>query len=83
MKQDRRTALRRYLPIIIGTIAGALGGYLYYRSAGCAGGSCMIASDPYISAIYGGTIGALLGFVLAPDSGCACAAVRQEEEHHE
>jgi hypothetical protein len=44
----------------IGTLLGALGGFLYYFFVGCTGGSCKIWSSPYISTIYG----ALMGYLL-------------------
>ena len=47
-------------------LLGAIGGYCYYRFVGCATGTCAIASNPYISTIYGGVIGALLGSAFAP-----------------
>ena len=47
---------KRFLPVVI----GATGGYAYYYFIGCASGACPISSNPYISTIYGGIIGALL-----------------------
>lgn len=51
--------IRKYL-LFIGIGAGALGGYLYYYFIGCAGGTCPITSNPFISTIYGGMMGGLL-----------------------
>ena len=45
--------------ILLGIIAGAIGGYLYYYFVGCAGGSCSITSKPLNSAIYGAAMGGL------------------------
>ena len=45
---------------IIGTFAGAIGGYLYYHFVGCASGTCAITSNPLNSTIYGSLIGGLL-----------------------
>lgn len=45
---------------ILGLIAGAIGGYLYYHFVGCAGGSCAITSKPFNSTLYGAVLGGLL-----------------------
>ena len=72
MEQDRKQRKpnskkwKRYLPMMILALVGALGGYLYYRLLGCASGACPITSNPYISTIYGGVIGTLLGYVVTP-----------------
>jgi hypothetical protein len=47
---------KRILPVVL----GAAGGYAYYHFIGCVGGACPISSNPYISTVYGGIIGALL-----------------------
>jgi hypothetical protein len=47
---------KRILPVIL----GSAGGYAYYYFIGCVSGACPITSNPYISTIYGGIIGALL-----------------------
>lgn len=44
---------------LIGLIAGALGGYLYYFYIGCAEG-CTITSQPVNSTLYGAMMGGLL-----------------------
>ena len=44
---------------IIGIIAGAFGGYLYYHFVGCASGTCAITSKPLNSTLYGAMIGGL------------------------
>jgi hypothetical protein len=48
------------------TIAGAVGGYLYYLYVGCVSGTCLITSNPVISTIYGGVLGLLIGGILTP-----------------
>jgi hypothetical protein len=48
-----------FLKVILGTISGAVLGYLYYRFIGCASGSCPITSNKYISALYGAILGLL------------------------
>lgn len=45
---------------------GAIGGFLYYRLVGCASGACPITSNPYISTVYGGVIGILVGYIVTP-----------------
>ena len=45
---------------IIGVIAGAIGGYLYYHFVGCASGTCAITSKPLNSTLYGALMGGLL-----------------------
>jgi len=55
-----------WLPVILLTLTGAAGGWLYYRLVGCATGTCAISSNPFISTVYGGVIGLLLGFVVKP-----------------
>jgi len=64
--QPKSKKWKRYLPMMILALVGALGGYLYYRLVGCASGACPITSNPYISTIYGGVIGTLLGYVVTP-----------------
>lgn len=45
--------------ILIGVIAGAIAGYVYYHFYGCTG-SCMITSSPRNSTLYGALMGGLL-----------------------
>lgn len=83
MKQNSKTVLRKYLPVIIGVAAGAIGGYLYYYFVGCVNGTCAITSNPVVSAVYGGIIGGLLGSVFVRGACCACTAGKCKEEDHE
>ena len=46
--------------VIIGLLAGALGGYLYWKYIGCLSGTCAITSNPFNSTIYFAVIGALV-----------------------
>lgn len=39
---------------------GAVAGFAYYHYIGCAGGTCAITSNPYISTAYGMLMGTLL-----------------------
>ena len=57
---------KRYLPMMILAVVGAIGGFLYYRLVGCASGACPISSNPYISTVYGGVIGTLIGYIVTP-----------------
>lgn len=68
MEQDekKKKSFKRYLPTLILTIVGAVGGYLYYLFVGCASGACLITSNPVISTIYGGIFGLLIGFIITP-----------------
>ena len=45
---------------IIGTFAGAIGGYLYYHFVGCASGTCAITSNPMNNTLYGALMGGLI-----------------------
>jgi uncharacterized YccA/Bax inhibitor family protein len=66
-KTDPRKSYLKYLPALILTLLGAVGGYLYYRLVGCAGGACPITSNPIVSTLYGAVIGFLLGTIVTPD----------------
>ncbi|MEI8075779.1 MAG: DUF6132 family protein [Bacteroidota bacterium] len=44
---------------IIGSIAGAIGGFIYWKQIGCSTGTCMITSSPYRSTLYFAVMGAL------------------------
>lgn len=50
----------RFAKYVIGAIVGAAGGFAYYYFIGCKTGACPITSNPVISSIWGGVIGALL-----------------------
>lgn len=52
--------VKKYILTIIGVMAGAIGGYLYYHFVGCASGTCAITSKPLNSTLYGAMMGALL-----------------------
>ena len=63
-KQSLGPLLRFLLPLLL-TLAGAVGGYLYYRFVGCATGTCAITSNPYISTVYGAVMGLLIGIIAS------------------
>lgn len=44
---------------VLGIMAGASLGYIYYHYVGCASESCAITSDPLNSALYGALMGGL------------------------
>lgn len=52
--------IKNFRLVLIGMVAGALGGFLYFHFVGC-NGSCLISSSPYISTIYGALMGGLTG----------------------
>lgn len=64
--ETKRKFNKRYLPVLILAVAGAVGGYLYYRFVGCASGTCPITSNPYVSTVYGGVLGTLIGYIVTP-----------------
>lgn len=44
----------------IGSLLGAIGGYIYWQQIGCDSGTCAITSKPLNSTLYGAMMGALL-----------------------
>lgn len=46
--------------LLLGVVAGSLLGLAYYKFVGCASGTCPLTSNPWISAAYGGLLGALI-----------------------
>lgn len=51
------------------TLAGGVGGWLYYRYVGCATGACAITSNPWLTIGFGVAFGLLLGMLLRPYGG--------------
>jgi hypothetical protein len=49
------------LTAIIGLVAGAIGGYIYYIKIGCTSGTCPLTSNPYLSILWGAAMGYLVG----------------------
>ncbi len=45
---------------LIGAVAGAIAGYVYWQQVGCSSGTCMITSKPINSTLYGALMGSLL-----------------------
>lgn len=52
------------VPIVIGVLAGGVGGFLFYRYVGCRSGVCRIISNPYLATIYGAVLGGLIANLL-------------------
>jgi hypothetical protein len=52
--------IQTYQLTLIGVVAGALAGYLYYHFIGCASGTCAITSQPANSTVYGAMMGGIL-----------------------
>lgn len=53
--------LKKHWPTLIGVVAGLAGGYLYYTEIGCKSGGCPITSNPWMTTIWGGVMGYLVG----------------------
>ncbi|MDZ4846038.1 MAG: DUF6132 family protein [Chitinophagales bacterium] len=49
----------KYKFTLVGIIAGAIVGYLYYHYVGCASGTCAITSKPLNSTLYGALLGGM------------------------
>ena len=80
MKEKRmKTRWMRLLAYAGFLAAGVLGGYLYYRLAGCNSGTCAIWSSPVNSTVYGEIFGLLVGMIVLPDPK---KKANQEEEPH-
>jgi hypothetical protein len=53
--------IRKHLIEIIFSVAGAIGGFLYWKFVGCLSGTCVIKSVWYLSTIYGTIFGWIAG----------------------
>ena len=54
---------KKHFPRVALLVVGAAAGYSYYHFIGCASGTCPITGNPYVSTLYGGLMGFLLGGV--------------------
>ncbi len=52
------------LRLIVGAVIGGGLGFAYYKFVGCSSGTCPLTSNPIISTIYGGVVGALIASSL-------------------
>lgn len=55
------------LLVIIGVVAGAVAGWLYWKFVGCVSGTCAITSKPVNSSLYGALMGGLLFSIFKPN----------------
>ena len=46
--------------LVLGAVVGGILGYGVYRFIGCSSGTCPITTSPWLSTIFGMTLGALL-----------------------
>lgn len=53
--------IKKYLVEIIFAVTGAIGGFLYWKFVGCLSGTCVIKSVWYLSTLYGGLLGWVVG----------------------
>lgn len=56
--------IRKNLFIIILSVAGAVGGFLYWKLVGCQSGTCPIKSKWYLSTLWGLAFGYLAGSII-------------------
>jgi len=60
MVETMKMLIKRHWLTLIGLLAGALGGLLYWYFIGCTTGSCPITSSPVNSSIWGAVLGGLI-----------------------
>jgi hypothetical protein len=53
--------IRKHIIVIIFSIAGSIGGFLYWKFVGCLSGTCIIKSVWYLSTLYGLVLGWVVG----------------------
>ena len=56
--------IKKHKPLIVFTLFGLTGGFLYWKFVGCLSGTCPIKSVWYWSTLYGGAVGVLLGSIV-------------------
>ena len=55
-----KSFFKRNILYVVGSIIGAIGGYIYYIYIGCDSGTCPITSSPTLSVVWGALMGGLL-----------------------
>lgn len=60
MKLPMKKWLNKNKLYLIGSLVGAIAGYVYWQQVGCVSGTCAITSKPLNSSLYGSIMGALL-----------------------
>jgi hypothetical protein len=56
--------IRKHFFIIIFSVAGALGAFIYWKFVGCQSGTCPIKSVWYLSTLWGLAFGYLAGSIV-------------------
>jgi len=56
--------IKRHMFLIIFSVAGAIGGFLYWKFVGCQSGTCPIKSVWYLSTAWGLAFGYLSGSII-------------------
>ena len=51
---------RKVLVPLIGVLVGLAGGFAYYHFIGCSNGTCAITSNPWLSMLWGASVGYLI-----------------------
>jgi hypothetical protein len=61
IEQPEKKSFFKRIPVIalLGLVAGAIGGYIYFAKVGCVSGTCAITSNPWMCTIWGGALGYL------------------------
>lgn len=58
---------KKYQLSLIGTLFGAIAGWLYWNYVGCSSGTCAITSKPLNSTLYGALMGYLVAGIFQKD----------------
>lgn len=48
--------------LVLGAVAGALVGWGYYKLVGCPTGACPLTRSPWITTLYGASLGVFLAW---------------------
>ena len=63
-KNTMKTFLKKHTLTVIFSVAGAAGGFLYWKFIGCSSGTCFIKSVWYMSTLYGILLGWVTGGLM-------------------